>query len=213
MYSSILALLMQPLTADAVLPVRTAPATAEAALPDGAQLTADADDPRGESQALPAIILPKGHQILIMVDAEVGSKISSAGQTFPITLAQAVVIDGIEVLPAGIVGGGEVVHAKKGGLAGSAGELVLAARYLDFAGRRIALRSFKFAEEGDEIMSRGKDNVGIASATNAVIGPLGFLIGGGNTTIAPGTVATAKIRDDEAFDRAAEAPGVQDESQ
>lgn len=138
--------------------------------------------------------------------AEIGSKISQSGEVFPIKLAQPVVLDEIEVLPAGIVGEGQIVHAKKAGMAGSGGELVLAARYLDHDGRRIPLRSFKFIEAGDEILTRGKDNVGIASATNAVIGPLGFLIGGGNTVIAPGTAATAKIRDDEAFDRAGAAP-------
>lgn len=165
-----------------------------------------AAEPMADSAPMPKLILPKGHPIVITVEAEVGSKISQTGQIFPIRLAQPVVVDGIEVLPAGIVGEGQVVHAKKGGMAGAGGELVLAARYLDHGGRRIALRSFKFVEEGDEILSRGKDNVGLASATNAVIGPLGFLIGGGNTVIAPGTTATAKIRDDEAFDRVEAAP-------
>lgn len=143
---------------------------------------------------------------MIVIDAQIGSKISQTGQMFPIRLAQPVVVDGVEILPAGITGEGQVVHAKKGGMAGSAGELVLAARYLDHAGRRIDLRSFKFIEEGDEILSHGKDNVGLANATNAVIGPLGFLIGGGNTTIEPGTLATAKTRNDESFAVAAESP-------
>ena len=109
-------------------------------------------------------------------------------------------------MPAGITGEGQVVHAKKAGMAGSAGELVLAARYLDYAGRRIELRSFRFIEEGDELLSRGQNTVDLASATNAAIGPLGFFIGGGNTTIAPGTLASAKTRNDEAFDRPAAVP-------
>jgi hypothetical protein len=147
----------------------------------------------------PAIILPKGTLLLIAVEQEMGSKISQTGQAFPIRLAEAVVVDGVEVLPAGLRGEGQVVHAKKGGMAGAAGELVLAARYLDHGKRRIMLRSFKFIEAGDEILTRGKDNIGVASATNAVIGPLGFFIGGGNTTIPSGTIATAKTREDEAF--------------
>lgn len=192
----ILSLLLQTVGADDLPPDQ---GLAAEAAPLAAEQMAD-------SAPLPRLILPKGHPIVITVEAEVGSKISQTGQIFPIRLAQPVVVDGIEVLPAGIVGEGQVVHAKKGGMAGAGGELVLAARYLDHGGRRIALRSFKFVEEGDEILSRGKDNVGLASATNAVIGPLGFLIGGGNTVIAPGTTATAKIRDDEAFDRVEAAP-------
>lgn len=167
---------------------------------------ASAETAPAEAAPPAALILPKGHPIVIEIDAEVGSKISEAGEFFPISLAESVVVDGVELLPAGIRGEGQVVHAKKGGLAGSAGELVLAARYLDHGGRRIALRSFKFIEAGDEVLSRGKDNIGLATATNTAIGPLGFFISGGNTTIAPGTIATAKIRNDEEFERTNEGP-------
>lgn len=146
------------------------------------------------------VTVPAGHQILISVEGQVGSKISGARDFFPIRLAQPVVIDGVEVLPAGIEGEGQVVHAAKGGFAGAAGELILAARYLMHGDRRIELRSFKFIEEGDEVSFRGTDNTDITIATVATIGPLGFLISGGNTTIEPGTVATAKFRNDEAFE-------------
>lgn len=155
--------------------------------------------PDAAPETAPELLLAKGTQIVIAVDKEVGSKISTAGEMFPIRLAQPIEVDGVTLLPAGITGEGQVVHAKKAGMAGSAGELLLAARYLDYAGRRIDLRSFKFIEEGGEILSRGQNNVDLASATNAAIGPLGFFIGGGNTTIAPGTLATAKIKNDETF--------------
>lgn len=200
-----LALLLQTVAADDLPLVQDTFVAAQVAPING--------DESAETAPLPALILPKGYPIVITVEAEIGSKISQSGEVFPIKLAQPVVVYGIEVLPAGIVGEGQVVHAKKGGMAGAAGELVLAARYLDLEGRRIPLRSFKFVEAGDEILTRGKDNVGIASATNAVIGPLGFLIGGGNTIIAPGTAVTAKIRDDEAFDRAEVAPDDSEPSQ
>lgn len=205
LFFPILALLLQAVAAEDLPPVQDPALAAEVAPIDG--------DHIAEIAHLPALILPKGHPIVITVEREIGSKISQSGEFFPIKLAQSVVIDGIEVLPAGIVGEGQIVHAKKGGMAGAAGELVLAARYLDHGGRRIPLRSFKFIEAGDEILTRGKDNVGIASATNAVIGPLGFLIGGGNTVIAPGTAATAKIRDNEVFDRAEAAPEDSEPSQ
>jgi len=150
-------------------------------------------------QEPPPITVPKGHKILISIEGQVGSKISQRKDFFPIKLAQSVVIDGVEVLPAGLMGEGQVVHADKAGFAGSAGELILAARYLMQGARKIPLRSFKWIEEGDEFPFRGTDNSGAAIATNSVLGPLGMLIGGGNTTIEPGTVATAKFRADEEF--------------
>jgi hypothetical protein len=149
----------------------------------------------------PATLLKKGGRILITVDGRVGSKISAAGDMFPIRLARAIEVDGVEVVPAGVIGTGQVVHAKKGGMGGAAGELILAARHLDYGGRRIELRSFGFVEEGDEILSRGEDNVGLANTIGAApyAGVISFFISGGNTTIEPGTLATAKIRNDELF--------------
>jgi hypothetical protein len=168
--------------------------------------TTAAGDLRGEGSngappAPPAIILRKGERIMITVDDSVGSKISMTGDMFPIRLARSIEVDGVEVVPAGVSGKGQVVHAKKGGMGGAAGELVLAARHLDYGGRRIELRSFGFVEEGDEILSRGEDNVGLANTIGAApyVGVISFFISGGNTTIEPGTLATAKIRNDEVF--------------
>ncbi len=154
----------------------------------------------------PVLTLPAATPIVIAVDAELGSKISTSGQMFPIRLAQPVVIDGTEVLPAGITGEGQVVHAKKAGLAGAAGELVLAARYLDYNGRRIDLRSFRFMEAGETSLGKGQDNTGVSNITTAVAGPIGFFIGGGNTNVLPGTLANAKTRNVEVFALPASGP-------
>lgn len=192
MFSSLLVLLMQPVAAVEAAPLPSGPA---------AEATADMPAP-----APYALILPKGTPIVIAIDKELGSKISQTGETFPIRLAQPVAIDGVEVLPAGITGEGQVVHAKKAGLAGAAGELVLAARWLDLDGRRIELRSFRFFEAGEVTLSKGQDNTGVSNVTTAIAGPIGFFIGGGNTNVPPGTVASAKIRNDESFAPAEAAP-------
>jgi hypothetical protein len=204
------------LTAFALL-LQTIPAgdqTAAETPPEGPAETAAPDpsivDPVPADQA-PApgpapLILPKAHPIVIAIDKELGSKISQTGEVFPIRLAQPVVIEGVEVLPEGIVGEGQVVHAKKAGIGGAAGELILAARYLDHGGRRIELRSFRFLEAGDNALAKGQDNIGAVNATMALASPLAIFIGGGNTNVPPGTIASAKIRNDEAFDRPAATP-------
>lgn len=161
----------------------------------------------------PALVVPKAHPIVISVDAELGSKISVTGQMFPISLAQAVVVEGIELLPAGIKGEGQVVHAKKAGLAGAAGELVLAARYLEHNGRRIELRSFRFMEAGESSLGKGQDNTGVSNITTALAGPIGFFIWGGNTNVMPGTIASAKFRNEETFVRPAAEPADQQVTQ
>lgn len=195
MILSLFVLLMQPVAAASAEP---APVTAETP-PDAAAPVAEAPAPAG-------LLLPKTTPLIIAIDKEMGSKISQTGETFPIRLVQAVSVDGVEVLPAGITGQGEVVHAKKAGLAGAAGELVLAARYLDLNGRRIELRSFRFMEAGETALGKGQDNTGMSNLTTAIAGPIGFFIGGGNTNVLPGTIANAKTRNDETFDRPGPAP-------
>lgn len=196
MISSLFVLLLQPVVVAVEEP---APAVAEAPVETAAPASEVAAEP------LAGLLLPKTTPLIIAIDKELGSKISKTGETFPIRPVQAVSVDGVEVLPAGITGQGEVVHAKKAGLAGAAGELVLAARYLDLNGRRIELRSFRFMEAGETSLGKGQDNTGVSNITTAVAGPIGFFIGGGNTNVLPGTVANAKTRNDELFERPAPA--------
>ncbi|OYW16143.1 MAG: hypothetical protein B7Z39_02530 [Novosphingobium sp. 12-64-8] len=132
-----------------------------------------------------------------MIDSDLGSATSTSGAMFPLHLGQPIVIDGKTLVPAGTSGVGEVIWAKKAGGSGSPGELVLAARYLDFGGRRLRLRSMNFQSVGD---SRYKtvNSIMIASAA-AVPGValVGFAIKGKETTFAAGTLAHAKTA--EAF--------------
>ncbi|WP_086608994.1 hypothetical protein [Erythrobacter donghaensis] len=196
MLSVALALLAQAVPADAPEVIADEALAAEA--------LSEAVSVEAAPEPAPALLLPKTTPLTIVIDAELGSKISAAGQKFPIRLARPVEVDGVEALPAGISGEGEVVHAKKAGLAGAAGELVLAARYLEHDGRRIELRSFRFFDAGDETLSKGQDNTGVSNVTTALAGPIGFLIGGGNTNVLPGTLASAKTRNDETFERPAQ---------
>lgn len=104
-------------------------------------------------------------------------------------------LDNAVVIPAGTTGRGQVVHSQKGSFGGGAGELLLAARYLDFKGQRLMLRKFR-------IGGRGADNMAEAMITNAVVPIVGLLITGGNITIASGTKSTAVVSADFALDGA-----------
>ena len=178
-------------------------ATVEGAAPAAEAATETRADPAPAEPAPAGLLLPRTTPLIIAIEKELGSKISLTGETFPIRLVKAVSVEGVEVLPAGITGQGEVVHAKKAGLAGAAGELVLAARYLDLGERRIALRSFRFMEAGEIALGKGQDNTGVSNVTTALAGPIGFFIGGGNTNVLPGTIANARTRNDELFERPA----------
>lgn len=137
-----------------------------------------------------ADVVPARTVIELEIMQALGSKTSKAGDRFAIRLAEPLVIAGRTVLPAGLTGEGEVVHAAKARWGGKAGELVLAARYLECGARssgverRIALGYFKFGMAGQ------------SRTAEALFVPfVGPFIGGGEVSVAPGTRANAQTKD------------------
>lgn len=149
-----------------------------------------------QEQADAAKRIPALTIVELVIDAELGSKISWSGQTFRLHLASPIVVDGREMIPAGTEGQGEVVHAKKAGMSGSPGELVLAARFLALGDRQMRLRSMRIAMSGADNINK-VDAYNAAAAGAAVLSPLplgllGFAITGKNVVLPAGTKALAK---------------------
>jgi hypothetical protein len=180
------------------------------------QSTAAQDEPAapdGSPDSASDVVIPKLTTMVIEILEPLGSKSSTSLQTYRIALREPIVIDGVELVPAGVTGLGEVVHAKKAGGMGAAGELVLAARYLDFEGRQMRLRSMVLAGP-----PTGKDRIGTVNAINTAgaatllpISLIGYFIGGGNIEIPAGTLANAKLAAD--FTIAAPAPPTPNEAE
>jgi len=188
----------------ALIPAETAPSDTAATVP----ATVESAD------AAPSITIPKLTPISIEVLQPLGSKLSKTGDMFPIQLAAPILVDGVEVVPAGTPGMGEVIHAKKGGGLGAAGELVLTARYLEFDGRRLPLRSMHLVDVGTTGESRVNtvNAIAVGSATTIpALSIIGFFIDGGQANVTQGALADAKTAQDFAVDagllQAATAPG------
>lgn len=150
--------------------------------------------------AAPCCMVKALTPVRIAIASPLASNSSSTGQTFAFTLADPLLLDGGRSIPAGTPGQGEVVHAARSGMAGKAGELVLAARYLDYQGVRIPMRSMRFGKGG-------KDQTGTANAIaigTAVVAPIAgvfaLAITGGEVRIPAGAIAEAKISADTAID-------------
>lgn len=145
--------------------------------------------------AASAITIPALTPVKIEVMADVGSAISQSLDTFPIRLVDPIVIGGREIVAAGTSGQGEVVHAKKAGGSGAAGELVLAARWLAVGDRRLRLRSMNTSLAGGD----STKSVNVLNAASAAVLPganlIGFVIKGRNVLYSKGTVASAKTAD------------------
>ncbi|MFT4028045.1 MAG: hypothetical protein QM676_14800 [Novosphingobium sp.] len=149
--------------------------------------------------------IPAHTSIELSIEQDVGSKLSKSGQTFPIRLAKPIVIDGKEMVAVGAGGQGEVVHAKKGGGSGAPGELILAARYLEVGNRRLPLRSLRLSGIGKDNIA-AVDGLAVASAASPVpVALIGFMITGGEKTVAKGSLATAKTAAEFSLDGASAA--------
>jgi hypothetical protein len=108
------------------------------------------------------------------------------GDRFRIRLHAPVTVADKVLIPAGVEGVGEVVHAEPGRASGKAAELILAARTLDFQGRQIKLRGMKFSQSGS-------NRTGMVAGVSIGIGVFAAFIHGGNIEIPANTVVSAKI--------------------
>ena len=134
-------------------------------------------------------VIPALYPVKIRVLDGINSKENQRGEFFRIELAEAIIIDGRELVPVGATGEGQIVHAAKARAAGKGGELILAARYIEHGGTRIDLRSFNWGDAG-------KDNMTVALVASSALSFAGYFISGGNVTIQPGMIGDAKIRND-----------------
>ena len=131
--------------------------------------------------------------VRLAITNPINSNQAYPGQRFSLTLGEPILLENGRLIPAGTPGEGEVVHAARTGLAGKPGELLLAARFLDYRGVRIPLRSMRFG-------GSGKDNVGLAMITYAAVGVIGLVISGGQVRVLAGAPANAKISTDTHVD-------------
>jgi hypothetical protein len=174
---------------------------AQAADPEASTETAEGSVPAGptmpvapEAAGTARHTVPAGTELLFEMGQTVTSKTAKRGDRFPLRLAEPLRIDGHLLVPAGTPAMGEVVHADHGRAGGQAGELVLAARYLEWDGRQLPLKAFSAGV--------GKNRTNSALGVSLAVGLAGYLVRGGNIEMAAGSLITSKLRD------AAELPAV-----
>ena len=130
-----------------------------------------------------------GTAVTIEILEPLSSALVKRGDKFRLRLADPISVEGKPVLASGVEGVGEIVHAEKSRSGGKPGELLIAARYLDYAGTQVPLRGLKLG-------GRGKDNTNAAIATAFAVGPLALFVRGREIVIPAGTLAQAKVAKD-----------------
>jgi hypothetical protein len=144
-------------------------------------------------------------ELLFEMGETVSSKTHQRGDRFVLRLAAPLVVDGQVLVPAGTTAVGEVVHAAKSAMGGQAGELILAARYVDFAGQQIPLRTFRAGV--------GAGREGQALAVALALGPAGMLVRGRHVEIDAGALISARLKQDTPLPPLAAVPASEPESE
>ncbi len=122
------------------------------------------------------LVVPAGTVLTVRLGQTVGSKISSAGQTFTATLASPVVVDGKTAIPSGAAASGTVVDAKPLGRfkGGASLQLRLTSIAIGGAEQSISTSSVVRAEKG-----KGKRTAVLAGGGAGLGALIGGLAGGG----------------------------------
>lgn len=142
----------------------------------------------GGEQTFVATTLPASTVVTLQTIDIVSSKTSKPGDTFRLRIAEPVMSGDMVLIPADTPVIGEVVHAARSGIGGKAGELILAARYIDAPQGRMRLRS--------SFSAAGKDTTGAALAVAMVTAGLGIIIKGKEMELPAGTMLSARLAAD-----------------
>jgi len=123
-----------------------------------------------------ALIVPAGTVLTVRLGQAVGSKISTAGQTFTATLATPVSVDGKTAIPAGATASGTVVDAKPLGRfkGGASLELRLTSITVNGSDQSISTSAVTRSEKG-----KGKRTAVLAGGGAGLGALIGGLAGGG----------------------------------
>lgn len=172
------------------LAAQESPPTPEVLAPDAPTPIAAGNPADANAADTVPTTLAAGTLIEIRIDEVVNSKTHKTGDWYALSLSQPIMLGERTLIPAGTTGRGQVVHSAKSSWGGKAGELILAARYLEFGGNQIPLRGMKLG-------GIGGNNEGLAFAATVAGGivamPLVFALNGKNADIPAGMLATAKL--------------------
>ena len=127
-------------------------------------------------EAPKALVVPAGTVLTVRLGQAVGSKISSAGETFTATVASPVSVDGRTAIPAGASASGNVVDAKPLGRfkGGASLQLRLTSITVNGADQAISTSSVVRTEKG-----KGKRTAVLAGGGAGLGALIGGLAGGG----------------------------------
>ncbi len=164
--------------------------------PDGPRLRSKAEaavPPKADSVAATAYTVPTGSHVRIRMIDSIDSESDKAGQTFTATLAEPLLVGGIEVAPRGSDLRGRITEVRDAGRVRGSAELRLELSQIVVNGIPYAVTTAEYQEVGEARGSETASRMGKAAGIGALIGLIagggkGAAIGAGVGAGAAGTV-------------------------
>lgn len=138
-----------------------------------------------------SITIPAGTVVQVELTEALSSRSSQIEQTFGLRLAEPIVINGAEVVPAGAIGGGEVIDAHASAFGGRQGRLIISGRFVEINGQRARIRGMQITAAGED-----RGNTAMAVSMIPYAGVAGIFVQGGEVDIPAGARGTARIAED-----------------
>jgi hypothetical protein len=135
--------------------------------------------------------IPAGTVIEVELTETLSSQTSRQQQLFGLRTVEPITVDGKAIVPAGALGGGEVIDAAPSAFGGRQGRLILSGRYVEIDGKRARIR-------GMQITAAGKDRAGAAVAVSLIpyAGVASIFVQGGKVEIPTGARGSARLAED-----------------
>jgi len=153
-----------------------APAGSAPSNPAGGAMSSSTAPTKPAEAPAPPMVVPAGTVLTVRLGEALGSKLSTAGQSFSATLADPVEVDGKTVIPAGAAAKGTVVDAKPLGRfkGGASLEVRLTSITINGADQAVETSAVSRVEKG-----KGKRTAVLAGGGTALGAIVGGIAGGG----------------------------------
>lgn len=174
----------------AALYVALTGASASAQTAAEAAQTAPAD-PAAAAPAQTTVRIPADTVVQVELTESLSSRTSHQEQTFGLRLAEPIIVDGREVVPAGATGGGEVIDAAHAAFGGRQGRLIVSGRYIEIAGQHARIHGMQITATGEN-----RSNTALAMSMIPYAGVAAIFMHGGEIEIPAGARGTARLAAD-----------------
>jgi len=133
----------------------------------------------------PPLVIPAGTGVVIRMGNTIDTKTANPGDSFTGTLAHAIAVNGVVVIPAGAGVAGTVVDAKSPGRFKGAGDLVITLTSINVHGVPTTIRTSSYAQT---IKGKGKRTAVMAGGGTGAGALIGGIAGGGKGALIGGLI-------------------------